>query len=52
MAKQGELTAPPPPQTHQLQNLHHKLMFTREPTPKLNSCIIPCKMRNMDFKLH
>ena len=36
----GGFTAPssPPPQ---LKNSHHKVMLTREPTSKLNSCIIP-----------
>ena len=35
---QPGVTALPPPQ---LQSLHHKVMIMSEPTPKLNSCIIP-----------
>ena len=32
---------PPPPKKTQLQSLHSNVMPTWEPTPKLNSCVIP-----------
>ena len=41
----GGLQHPPhPTPTPQLQSLHDKVMLTWEPTPKLNSYIIPCHL--------